>query len=348
MKHAGLWWRKRKQCPSSRRVLCVSLSVWVGLLVLGAPGWPAEPSVGGENPCTDVSEGAGPTAEVIFPIPRPFVIIAGAPEDGRWLYGAGESIPHVSNVEAEVRILRIDPGHVQVQSGGKAAVWLKPGDPLPGVRGLVVEGTTVLVGLHYRYRVAAQSPKPEPKLLCVRAAHAQLEVTVPGTPQSGRSSAEATEATARAETGTSVSGIQAQRRDASAAAPLAEVAPHTYQVDAKNLQELLDRGARMVAETWGGGWLPASTAHGEPQGIESPVADGLLGPRGFRLTSPKMAEVAGLETGDLILAVDGQAVNTFADLYQAYQQVRRAARRPRFEVTLERNGVQVTKTYLIQ
>jgi len=41
-------------------------------------------------------------------------------------------------------------------------------------------------------------------------------------------------------------------------------------------------------------------------------------------------------------------VNTFADLYQAYQQVRRAARRPRFEVTLERNGVQTTKTYLIQ
>jgi len=147
----------------------VSLSVWVGLLVLGAPGWPAEPSVGGENPCTDVSEGAGPTAEVIFPIPRPFVIIAGAPEDARCLCGAGESIAQLSDVGAELRILRIDPGRVQVRLGGKAAVWLKPGDPLPGVRGRIVEGTTVLVGLHYRYRVAAQSPKPEPKLLCVRA-----------------------------------------------------------------------------------------------------------------------------------------------------------------------------------
>ncbi len=37
-----------------------------------------------------------------------------------------------------------------------------------------------------------------------------------------------------------------------------------------------------------------------------------------------------------------------SDLYQAYQQVHRATRRPRFEVTLERDGVQVTKTYLIQ
>jgi len=41
-------------------------------------------------------------------------------------------------------------------------------------------------------------------------------------------------------------------------------------------------------------------------------------------------------------------VNTFADLYQVYQQVRRTARRPRFEMTLERYGVQVTKTYLIR
>jgi S1-C subfamily serine protease len=85
-----------------------------------------------------------------------------------------------------------------------------------------------------------------------------------------------------------------------------------------------------------------------PQNIESPVADGTLGPRGFRLASPKLAGAFGLEAGDVILAVDGRAVNTFDDLYHAYQQVRRAARRPRFEVTLERDGVQVTKTYLIK
>jgi len=112
-----------------------------------------------------------------------------------------------------------------------------------------------------------------------------------------------------------------------------EVAPHTYQVGAKDLQELLDQGARLVAEAWGGGWLRVLAPSGEPREIESPVADGTLGPRGFRLTSPKLAEVAGLATGDLILAVDGRAVNTFADLHQAYQQVRRTARRPRFEVT---------------
>jgi membrane-associated protease RseP (regulator of RpoE activity) len=139
-----------------------------------------------------------------------------------------------------------------------------------------------------------------------------------------------------------------RRRGTDAVPPVVEVAPHTYQVGAKDLQELLDQGARLVAEAWGGGWLPVPTLSGEPQAIESPVADGMLGPRGFRLTSPKLAEAAGLETGDLILAVDGQAVNTFADLYQVYQQVRRAARRPRFEVTLERDGVQVTKTYLMR
>jgi hypothetical protein len=90
------------------------------------------------------------------------------------------------------------------------------------------------------------------------------------------------------------------------------------------------------------------TASREPQEIESPVADGLLGSRGFRFTNPKLAKVAGLETGDLILAVDGHTLNTFAELFQPYQQVRRTAHRPHFEVTLERNGVEVAKMYLIR
>ncbi|HVO41941.1 MAG TPA: hypothetical protein VMT34_04935, partial [Aggregatilineales bacterium] len=66
------------------------------------------------------------------------------------------------------------------------------------------------------------------------------------------------------------------------------------------------------------------------------------------MTNPKWARGIGLEARDVILAVDGRAVNSFSDIYDAYQQLHRSVRRPSFELTLERDGVPLTKTYLIR
>lgn len=351
MRDSGLWCRHQKPRPSSRWTLHMGLSVWVGLLVLGEPGWPAERSGIGESreACNAVPESGGPIAELTFTAPQPFVIIAGPPQDWRRLYAAGETIAPPSVVGRGVRILQIDPRGVLLRAGGStAAIWLEPGDRLPGLLDRFVEGTTLLGSLQYQFRVVAGSTDPEPRLICVLASHASLELTVPGPRQGSQVPAGGKEEATRMEIVAPREDSPDQSRGAGAAAPFVEVAPHTYRVGAKELQALLDQGARLVAEAWAGGWLPVPAPSRDPQAIESPVADGTLGPRGFRLMSAKWAEAAGLETGDLILAVDGRAVNTFDDLYHAYQQVRRVARRPRFEVTLERDGVQLTKTYLIQ
>ena len=343
MAHAagGRGWRERPR-PGGRWDRRWGLALCLSLLG-GVAGWPAEPS--DEPPrarsCGDAAWLTAPVAEVTFGGPRAFVILVG-PRNTEHLYQTGDSIPGANDAGAGVSILRIDPGRVQVRSDRNAtAIWLTPNDPLPGLRGRIVARTTILGGLDYHYGAVEHSPDAEPRLRCVRAGRAHLDVPVSGSSRGGQMSA-----ATRAEAVTPTGDVPGQRRDARA--PIVEVAPNTYQVTAADLQELLEQGARRVAEAWPGGWLPVQTRGREPQIIATPVADGTLGPRGFRLTSAKMAEVAGLETGDLVLAVDGHAVNTFADLYQAYRQVRRAARRPRFEVTLERNGVQVTKTYLIQ
>jgi S1-C subfamily serine protease len=81
---------------------------------------------------------------------------------------------------------------------------------------------------------------------------------------------------------------------------------------------------------------------------DSPVADGILGPRGFRVTSPNLARQAGLEVGDVILMVNGQQINSFGDLYAVYRNLKRAGHRLRVDVSLERQGVPVTKTYLLR
>jgi len=342
----GRDWRERPR-PSGRGAPLWGLALYLSLLGWGE-GWAGQPSdvPASARSCGEAAWLRAPVAEVTFAGPREFVILVDS-RNTEHLYQAGDSIPGANDTGAGVRILRIDPGRVQVRSGRTTtAIWLKPGDPVPGVLDRVVAGTTILRGLNYHYWVAEHSPDPDPRLRCVRAGRAHLDVPVLRPSQGDQMSADGPGAASRAETVTPTGDFPGQSRGA--AARVVEIGPHTYQVGATDLQELLEQGARRVAEAWPGGWLAVPTLSGEPQRIESPVADGMLGPRGFRLTSPKLAEIAGLERGDLILAVDGQAVNTFADLYQVYQQVRRAARRPRFEVTLERDGVPVTKTYLIQ
>jgi membrane-associated protease RseP (regulator of RpoE activity) len=127
-----------------------------------------------------------------------------------------------------------------------------------------------------------------------------------------------------------------------------EAGPNVYEVSATDLQAALDHGGQVLAEAWPTVWPLVSLRDGVSLQVRSPVADGVLGPRGFRVTSPNLAERAGIELGDVVLAVNGQAVNSFGDLYSLYQKVRSDSRLSTVELRLERQGVPVTKTYQIR
>ena len=199
-----------------------------------------------------------------------------------------------------------------------------------------------LTALIFHYQTGEGRLDPESILVCVQGSRAHLEVTVPAVRGEGlttRSGQSASHVVRHEPPGPS----QLAPQDV----PLVrEVAPNTVEIGAKQLQDLLDRGERVVAGMWAGGWL--STLGRKPQPVESPIADGVMEANGFRLTNPKWAGVIGLEAGDVILTVDGRAVNSLGDLSEAYQRLHRPGQRPRFEVTLERDGVPLTHTCLIR
>lgn len=66
------------------------------------------------------------------------------------------------------------------------------------------------------------------------------------------------------------------------------------------------------------------------------------------MTNPNLAGRAGIEVGDVILAINGQAVNSFADLFNLYLQAVRNPRLSDVEVKLERRGQSVTNSYRIR
>jgi S1-C subfamily serine protease len=73
-----------------------------------------------------------------------------------------------------------------------------------------------------------------------------------------------------------------------------------------------------------------------------------LGPRGFKVTSPNLAERAGLEMGDVVLAINQQPINGFGDVFRLYRQVKADQSLSTVEVKLERQGQLVTKTFRIR
>jgi S1-C subfamily serine protease len=81
--------------------------------------------------------------------------------------------------------------------------------------------------------------------------------------------------------------------------------------------------------------------------INTPLAAGRLSARGFEVSNPKLVAQAGIEAGDVILTLNGQAVNSLGDLYTLYRQAQHTPLGD-LEVHLERHGVPLTKVYRVR
>ena len=121
-----------------------------------------------------------------------------------------------------------------------------------------------------------------------------------------------------------------------------------YEINAADLNAALGHGVQFLAETWPRIWPSVSSQYGVNFDVQSPIADGTLGPRGFRVTSPKLAERGGVDAGDVILGVNGQPVKSFSDVYRVYSQMQRDPHVSIIQLDLERQGQRLTKTYRIR
>jgi S1-C subfamily serine protease len=122
----------------------------------------------------------------------------------------------------------------------------------------------------------------------------------------------------------------------------------TYDLGAAELRQAMDHGGQILAEAWSTVRPMVSLDEGITFRIQSPVADGVLGPRGFQVNNPNMAERVGIQMGDVILAVNGQPIKGFGDLFRLYQQVRRDTRISMVTLDLDRQGQSLSKTFRIR
>ena len=315
--------------------------------ILAAPcsGWSA-----GQAGPIDHAPGiaSAPSAEVAFDAPRRFAALLEPSTKLQRLYAAGDIIPDAKGPDGEYQIKQIEKGGLQLGSLRRGeAVWIAVGGVIPGRAGWRVIGTPSLRVVEYRYVRTGGPLDTEPRVVELRDDRARLEVdmplTVSGSPAIG--------AAVRATPMPTPPPPEAGRTFESTLLGRVRVKPtadDSYEINAADVNAARESGVQLLAEAWPKVWPSGSFRGGLGLDVQSPIADGTLGPRGFRVTSPNLAERGGVQVGDLIVGVNGQPVNGFADVYRVYRQMQRDRNLSLIQLDLVRQGQHLTKTYRIR
>jgi hypothetical protein len=248
----------------------------------------------------------------------------------------------------EYRIKQIEEQRLQLGDlHGKKAIWIRPGSLIPGRPGWRFTGTLRLRAVEYRYVPTSGPLDAEPRVLELRGDHAALEVDISSSASAPPASPSARKAADLSSAGHSAAG-KGFEHTLLGRVRVTPTAQDSYEINAADLNAALDQSVQFLAETWPRIWPSVSFQHGINYDIQSPIADGTLGPRGFRVTSANLAERVGLDVGDVILGVNGQPVKSFADVYRVYSQMQRDPHLSIIQLDLERQGQRLTKTFRIR
>lgn len=97
--------------------------------------------------------------------------------------------------------------------------------------------------------------------------------------------------------------------------PVKEVEPNTYVVDAASVMPAIENVGQVPADLQPMISPALSIQSGLSFNLTSSVVDGTLSRSGFTVTNSKLAQRFGIEVGDVISRVNGQAVSSPLDAW---------------------------------
>ncbi len=130
--------------------------------------------------------------------------------------------------------------------------------------------------------------------------------------------------------------------------PFTEVAPNTWEVPARAVNQIGRHLGPLVIEALGSATPKATKRYGIALRMDTSLGSGTLDRRGFKIEYAKLARRTGLEVGDRILFVNDQPVNSVGGLYRIYRQLKSESALSEVKVVINRNNQMQTLTYRIR
>jgi len=307
------------------------LVAWLVLALAGTTG-PASASRTLQGAIATLRDSS---AEVLFQEPVRYAVIVRDLNGTRLLRTKGDSLlGRAPRTFLRIERVSVEGVAYRTDAGGPLR-RVRVGAAFPELPGFVLERTALLEHLLYRYRTVERISNPDPALVRLHGGGAVLELET--TPRPRGSVADPASGDGASEDGALLRRMR-----------IRPVGPQEYELHRGEMRVILDNAGRVLSDLKPF-VLPILSLHAGLQfRIHSPASDGILGKRGFAITSPKLTARAGLEEGDLIRSVNGQPVTGFGSLFEIYQELKRDTGTLRIDIELERGGRRVVQTYWLR
>ena len=283
------------------------------------------------------------SAEVRFPSPVRYAVVLHEPGKIQTLYASGDTLFEPRDATRSLMVERVESSSVIIRAGRWGRPYtLRAGSAIPGFPGLSLTRTVLLEVVEYRYKVVDRIVHTDPILVAVEGSRGVLEIETlhPTTSVASLPSQPPVLPDSPARP-TLDEGLLERVR-------VREVSRDLYDVPAAQVRPVLDDLGRVLMDLTPIVLPILSQKEGLQYRITSAASDGVLTGQGFLVTSPKLAERAGIQSGDRILSVNGLPVDSLGSLYGIYRQVQRDPALSTVRVDLERRGTHLSKTYRIR
>ncbi len=289
-----------------------------------------------------------PKAERFAVIRNPATGHQGIYKDGEAIYEGGEPLP-----VGKIIAVRDDALVIAVRSGRKFEIG--KGARLPGPRELIFVSSALIDTFRYQVRSGvATTSGGEYSVVEIVGRQALLErAAIPGKDRVAAGPL-AFRGLPQGQRGAPRPGGHSPLPKGSTVAevvdhiPLAEVKPDTWDVPKRQVMELGNHLEPLLMETLRSATPTFSMAGGVGLRINTSMGSGTLDRRGFKIGYVKMAQRTGLEVGDRILFVNGQAVNSAGGLFRVYRQLKSDSSLSEVKVVINRNNQLRTLTYRLR
>jgi hypothetical protein len=262
-------------------------------------------------------------AEVRLSQPTRFALIQDTEGNHLGLYKQGEAVYTGTDPLPLGRIVWLNDASLALRLAGGQTIEISKGARLPGRPALLFVGSALLDALRFQIRHGLPSGTASREYSVVEIRGRQAILQRDALPTESRSAVAAlssipsdaqTLADPSSQPGASLASLVK-------AVPMREVAPDTWEVPARDVQEIGNHAGQVFSEALASAVPSLTPWYGVALKVATSLGGGTLDRRGFLVENLKLAQQAGLELGDRILFVNDEPVNSLGGLYRMYKKL---------------------------